>query len=260
MVHPGFMGGDLGYRLLRWLGSRAASETGCTGGVYARQSKLESLFGPGIWSAVTDKLVLDFGCGLGREVIEMAEHGAQLAVGLDSQQKLLEVAARDARQSSASERCLFTTRTGEKFDAIFSVDGFEHYSEPEQILKAMRAAIRPGGRVFISFGPPWLHPRGGHLFSVFPWAHLLFTEKALLRWRSDFKSDGATRFGEVEGGLNQMTVRRFERLVAASDFEVETFDAVPIKRLRRFFTPLTREFLTSIVRCSLRPRPAMEPT
>jgi hypothetical protein len=40
MVHPGFMGGELGYRLLRWLGSRAASETLCTGGVYARQSKL----------------------------------------------------------------------------------------------------------------------------------------------------------------------------------------------------------------------------
>jgi SAM-dependent methyltransferase len=260
MVHPGFMGGELGYRLLRWLGGRAVAETRCNGGVYARQSKVESLFGPGIWSAVTGNVVLDFGCGLGFEVIEMAEHGALLAIGVDSQKKFLDLAARDAQRSGVSGRCLFTTRTVGKVDAIFSIDGFEHYGEPEQILKAMREAIRPGGRVFISFGPPWLHPRGGHLFSVFPWAHLIFTERALMRWRSDFKSDGATRFGEVEGGLNRMTVRRFEKLVAASDFEVETFEAVPIKRLRRFFTPLTREFLTSIVRCTLRPRPATEPT
>jgi hypothetical protein len=56
---------------------------------------------------------------------------------------------------------------------------------------------------------------GGHLFSVFPWAHLIFSEQALIRWRSDFKSDGATRFSEVAGGLNQMTIRRFERLIAA---------------------------------------------
>jgi hypothetical protein len=68
----------------------------------------------------------------------------------------------------------------------------------------------------ISFGPTWHHPYGGHLFSVFPWAHLIFSEKALTRWRSDLRDDGATRFGEVAGGLNQMTIRRFEELVADS--------------------------------------------
>lgn len=74
----------------------------------------------------------------------------------------------------------------------------------------MSALLEPKGEVIASFGPTWYHPLGGHLFSVFPWAHLLFSEKALLRWRSDFKTDGATHFGEVAGGLNQMTVDRFE--------------------------------------------------
>ena len=56
--------------------------------------------------------------------------------------------------------------------------------------------VADSGQVHISFGPPWCHPLGGHLFSVFPWAHLLFTEHALLQWRAGFKHDGATRFGE----------------------------------------------------------------
>ena len=76
------------------------------------------------------------------------------------------------------------------------------------------------------------------------------------RWRSDFKSDGATRFNEVAGGLNQMTVRKFVNLVAASDFDIEQFRAVPIARLRRLSNPLTRELFTSTVRCRLVPRPA----
>ena len=108
---------------------------------------------------------------------------------------------------------------------ILSIDAFEHYDSPEKILKIMRASIRDDGRALISFGPPWFHPLGGHLFSVFPWAHLIFTEKALIRWRSDFKSDGATRFCEVEGGLNQMTIRRFRKLLDKSEFEIESFEA-----------------------------------
>jgi hypothetical protein len=89
---------------------------------------------------------------------------------------------------------------------------------------------------------------------VFPWAHLLFSERTLIRWRSDFKSDGATRFAEVAGGLNQMTVGAFQNLLERSAFDVKRFDAVPIKRFRYLANPVTREFLTSIVQCELAPR------
>jgi hypothetical protein len=88
---------------------------------------------------------------------------------------------------------------------------------------------------------------------VFPWAHLIFTERSLIRWRSDFKTDGATRFHEVEGGLNQMTIRRFERLLAESAFRVVSFDTPPIKKLRPLHNRLTREFFSSYVRCTLAP-------
>jgi hypothetical protein len=86
---------------------------------------------------------------------------------------------------------------------------------------------------------------------VFPWAHLLFSEKALVGWRSTFKTDGATRFSEVAGGLNQMTIARFEKLVAASPLKFSAIELVPIKKLQRFHNRLTREFATAIVRCRL---------
>lgn len=115
----------------------------------------------------------------------------------------------------------------------------------------MSQIIKSTGRVLLTFGPTWFHPLGGHLFSVFPWAHLIFTEEALIRWRSRFKHDGATRFDEVEGGLNQMTIRRFRQLVARSSFWFETFERIPIWRLRALANPLTREFVTTSVRWCL---------
>ena len=48
-----------------------------------------------------------------------------------------------------------------------------------------------------------------------------------------------------------MTIRRFKKLVSESEFEFADFQAVPIKRARILSSPLTREFLTSIVRCRL---------
>jgi hypothetical protein len=72
-----------------------------------------------------------------------------------------------------------------------------------------------------------------------------------MRWRADIRSDGATRFSEVEGGLNQITIARFERLVSASQFRIEALETVPIRTLSPIHSRLTREFTTAIVRTKL---------
>jgi SAM-dependent methyltransferase len=255
----GIVGGPLGYQLLRRIGREAAAdplpgqEFPWQSPAYAGRSKLEALFGAGVWAEVTGKVAMDFGCADGAEAIAMAKHGARKVVGIDTRESVLAIARRAAAAAGVTDRCTFSTVTEEGADVIFSMDWFEHYDDPGALLGQMRRLIHDDGRVHISFGPPWYHPLGGHLFSVFPWSHLLFTESALVRWRSDFKSDGATRFSEVEGGLNQMTIRRFERLLAASAFRVEHFETVPITRLRILHNRLTREFLTAHVRCTLVP-------
>jgi SAM-dependent methyltransferase len=253
-MHTGIIGGRLGTAILRRIGGKAVRGEICSGRAYEGRSKLEVLFGPGVWEWVRGRTVIDFGCGGGRDAIEMAQRGARRVIGLDLQTAWLEHGRRAAAAAGVGDVCEFVTSTEAKADTIFSLDGFEHYDDPAAVLAWMRAHVADTGRVHIAFGPPWCHPLGGHLFSVFPWAHLLFTERALLTWRADFKSDGATRFHEVTGGLNQMTIRRFERAIAASDFDVESLDCHPIRGLRPLKSRMTREFFTAMVRCRLSPR------
>lgn len=226
----------------------------CSGDVYRNKSKLRILLGDAAVNSLAGKVVIDFGCGEGMEAIEIARSGAARVIGIDIRENVLQVARRHAAQAGLSENiCSFAQKTNERADAIVSIDSFEHFSDPGHILKLMHALLKPGGECLISFGPTWYHPLGGHLFSVFPWAHLMFSERALISWRSAFKTDGATRFGEVEGGLNQMTISRFERLVAASPFQqVRAIETVPIRKLRPLHNRLTREFTSALVRCRLK--------
>lgn len=249
----GFIGGVLGYHLLRRI-SRDAKTGYCDGSAYKGISKLEKLLGKQIWDETRDKVVIDFGCGDGEDSVEVAARGAMKVVGIDIRERALANARRIAAERGLTDRCIFATQTDEKADVILSIDAFEHFADPAEVLRVMRNLVKDDGCVIAAFGPTWYHPLGGHLFSVFPWAHLLFTEKSLVRWRSDFKTDGATRFCEAEGGLNQMTIRRFQAIIGASDFKFEDFEAVPIRKIHRLANRLTREFTTSIVRCKLVPR------
>ncbi len=223
----------------------------CSGEAYRDKSKLRTLLGDEILAEVPGKVVLDFGCGEGREAIELALRGARRVIGVDIREHTLEKARWLADHAGVGQLCEFVSEPVRKADLIISIDSFEHFSQPEAVLDDMYFMLSPGGKVAISFGAPWYHPYGGHLFSVFPWAHLVLSEQALIRWRADFKSDGATCFGEVAGGLNQMTIGRFERMIRCSPFRVEHLETVPIRKLRSVHCRWTREFTTSIVRCLL---------
>jgi SAM-dependent methyltransferase len=238
---------EVQYRLLKRISSGGDI---LLGDVYADRSKLRTHFGNEFIDAVKGKTVIDFGCGTGVESVEMAQSGALQVIGIDIRQEVLAAASKQAHNAGV-KNCIFTTETHERADIIVSMDAFEHFSDPAAILNIMDCLLKLDGCAYVSFGPTWYHPLGGHLFSVFPWAHLLFSEKALIRWRSTFKSDGATRFGEVAGGLNQMTIARFEKLVACSPFKFASFEAVPIRLLRPFHNRATREFTTAVVHCRL---------
>ena len=247
------IGGSLGYKLLRRISING--ETGyCDGSAYHGISKLEKLLGERIWKETKDRVVIDFGCGDGDDTVEVAQRGAKRVIGVDIRERALAKGRKTAVERGVAERCAFVTETDEQADVILSLDAFEHFDDPAAILRIMRKLVKDDGCVIAAFGPTWYHPLGGHLFSVFPWSHLLFTEKSLIRWRSDFKTDGATRFCEAEGGLNQMTIRRFKTLVGESDFKFEELELVPIRRIQILANRLTQEFTTAIVRCKLVPR------
>ena len=230
------------YRLLKRI---AHAPVDSVEAFYANRSKLRVQFGDAFLMEARDKVIVDYGCGEGTQAIELARAGAGFVIGLDVRKEVLARAREAAYREGVSERCQFA-------DIVCSIDSFEHFRDPEAELNKMAGLLNPGGLLMISFGPTWYHPLGGHLFSVFPWAHLVFSEPALIRWRADLRRDGATCFAEVEGGLNQITIKRFLDLVGRSGLAVERIEYIPIRRLHLVHNTLTREWTTAVVRARLR--------
>src|SRR5882672_9343575 len=114
----GIVGGPLGYHLLRWIGRHGpAAEPPpeqafpWQGKAYADRSKVEVLFGSGIWDQVAGKVVVEFGCADGAEAITMAEHGARKVIGIDDRESVLEVARKAAAFHGVADRCVFSKHT-----------------------------------------------------------------------------------------------------------------------------------------------------
>jgi len=245
------LGGAIGERLLR-----AVCRThGVPSSDYEnRDINLTERFGQETLARLRGRRVLDIGCGEGRDVLELCSIGAE-AFGIDIQQKSIAKARSTAQDSGArffhaSEAPPWTNY----FDAVISVNGFEHYSDPKRILAQMHDYLRPGGFALISFCPPWLHPYGAHLeyMTPIPWPQLIFSERTLMNVRKDYRSDGAGRFEEVVGGLNKMTLSKFERLLRESLFTVRRLEYRAIKGINLFTSlPIVREFTCSVIRAEL---------
>jgi SAM-dependent methyltransferase len=281
------LGGKFGYRLLRLLSRdpARAKHQGCSrasdaGPPSAAEgiAKLEQCLGPAVWEELRGRTVLDFGCGRGAEAVATALRGAERVYGLDIQRDCL-AAARDlARREGVEDRCTFLHAADDReavdeiagqIDRAWSLDAFEHYADPAATLAEQFRLLSPAGRLLVAFGPPWHNPYGAHLrfFTRVPWVHLWFREETIMQVRGLYRDDGARRFEEVPGGLNRLTVRRFEELARESGFEIERLRAVPLsrrlmrldERWDRWLTPGgLREFFTSTVVCTLR-KPAAAP-
>lgn len=213
---------------------------------------LDKIFVDDFPAKINGKFVVDFGCGHGGDTETMANWGAKLALGLEIRPELVEA----NREKYELENCQFETTLPDHLhsqaDLIISIDAFEHFDDPAAMLNIMYSCLRPGGEAYISFGPTWYHPHGGHAFSVFPWSHLVFTEKALIRWRNQFYHDGATKFTEVAGGLNKLSIANFEKIFQHSPFEIVEMNCKPIRGKKWLQKMMGREFTTSMVLVRLR--------
>lgn len=226
-----------------------------SGGVYCGRSKLKVLLGNDIFDRLRGKSVVDFGCGHGETAIELAGNGAGAVFGLDIREQILDGARQRATAAGVADRVKFVTPAEigrEIADVVISLDAFEHFADPASVLLEICRLLKPGGVLLASFGPLWRHPWGGHTFAPFPWAHLVITESALCAWYTRTKGIPVHRFQDVSGGLNRMTIRKFEGLVRSSPFRSAKITPVPIRRFRRLHNRLTREFLTATLRCELR--------
>lgn len=211
---------------------------------------------PDFRSRFVGKKVLDFGCGWGNQAVAMAKNGAAEVVGIDIQWH--DRARKLAEDQGCSGRVRFVDRLQPEelgtFDMVLSCSAMEHFADPAGVVAQMKAAVRPRGMVIISFAEPWFGPRGSHFdgFSRLPWVNLLFPESVVMRARSKFRSDGARHYEEVAGGLNRMSLAKFERIIRNSGMTVEYYRAFMTKGLPVSGIPVLRELFGSAAACILR--------
>ena len=140
------------------------------------------------------------------------------------------------------------------FDIVISQNSIEHFRDPQNILNTMKDLLKPGGRIMIIFGPPWYAPYGSHMhyFTKIPWVNIIFSEKTVMNVRAHFRNDGATKYEDVESGLNKMSVRRFEKIIESSKTKVYSKRYRCVKGLNFLsYAPFLRELFINQIDCVL---------
>jgi 2-polyprenyl-6-hydroxyphenyl methylase/3-demethylubiquinone-9 3-methyltransferase len=106
-------------------------------------------------SALSQRRVLDIGCGGGLLTESLARHGAHVS-GIDMAPAMIEVARLHAHESqlqidyhlcSAQQ---FAAQSASPFDVITCMELIEHVPSPAALLAAIASLLRPGGDLFVS--------------------------------------------------------------------------------------------------------------
>jgi SAM-dependent methyltransferase len=208
--------------------------------------------------SIQNRTILDIGSGEGWQSLAFGEAGAKKVVGIDIEPDKVERCRARARERGLADRVFFETQIPvecqKSCDYILSRDSMEHYQDPQAILEVMKTCLAPKGQIVISFGPTWFSPYGAHMnyFLPIPWVHLFFSEKSIMQVRSLFRSDGATRYQDVPGGLNRMSVSKFERLVQRCGLKIAQMNYRCVRGKNWLGKiPVARELFINEISCRL---------
>jgi SAM-dependent methyltransferase len=184
---------------------------------------------PNFADLVSKKRVVDYGCGIGYQSIALVKKYECSVIGIDTNQTTLKKAINNAKDHNIlPQRLSFVERISpsmlNSFDVVISKDSFEHFGNPDQALNQMSSLLNEFGILLLTFGPPWFSPYGSHMnfFCKVPWINILFSEKTVMKVRSNYRNDGAAKYEEVESGLNKMTIAKFENIVSSNNMQLKT--------------------------------------
>jgi ubiquinone/menaquinone biosynthesis C-methylase UbiE len=194
---------------------------------------------------------LDFGAGAGGLTFQIRERSRK-AVGIDVEEPKLAFARQETLRLGIDgidfihyDGQIPLPLSSNSFDCIFCIDVVEHLPTPESFLAEFRRVLRPGGLLLLSFGPPWRHAHGKHMWTKLPgwWTHLLFPRRTVMRV-AGFPPQ--TTYEDL--GIHRLTVGRYERSLRASGLETLYQRHGTKKFLRPLaYLPVIREFFIAEV-------------
>lgn len=153
---------------------------------------------------LTDKdLVLDIGCGTGRQCVPLAENGIR-TLGLDVDEDMLVLAARKVKEKSLESSVDFVIADGQNppvKDSVFSAcvlyGVLHHLADKRRAIANASAKLAPGGFIY-SLDPHKSSARFAFDFLMRIWKLYveeadedpLITEKQLYEWMHNARIDG----------------------------------------------------------------------
>jgi len=178
----------------------------------------------GAFTEIPRGRALDFGCGAGGLTFRIAEAcGESVGIDIESERYQVEFAEARARELDRGNVRFVCYGGGTpvpfddaSFDCAFCVDVVEHLPTPEKFVSELFRVLKPGGKLLLSFGPPWRHAHGKHLWTKLPgwWTHLLFPRRVVMR------VGGYPEAATWEDlGMFRLTVGTFNRIMRRSGFE-----------------------------------------
>lgn len=192
---------------------------------------------------------LDIGCGMGRLAIGLCDLGAADVTGIDVVQRHVDEAEDLSAKLLKDRRPRFeyadvhTWRPSRQYDTIITLGAMEHIHDPADFLHKLRDLLKPEGQAFVSF-EPFHSPIGDHMMGFFklqiPWRGVLFSEKAILRLRSEFfrPTDPAQRYQDIVGGLNLMTFSQYLKWTRDAGLEFVYHNFNPQLKIHKRYLPL----------------------
>jgi SAM-dependent methyltransferase len=126
--------------------------------------------------------VLEIGCADGMTGAALAGQGKRVT-GVDMDDSLDGRAVRAGVTFVEADAARLPLED-EAFDVVYSYNTFEHVAQPDAALAEAIRVLRPGGHLYLDFGPLYFSPFGLHAYDVIsvPYCQLLFAPETL----SDF--------------------------------------------------------------------------
>jgi ubiquinone/menaquinone biosynthesis C-methylase UbiE len=155
-------------------------------------------------SAGSAKDFLEIGCGDGHIVGFIAAEGRS-ATGVDIDggqfnQRYIKYGANLIRADASK-----LPFKDESFDFAFSYATFEHISDLDNVLSEVYRVLRPGGHLFVEFGPLYNSPYGLHAYYAVPVPYCQFLfERGMMDNYIEEIGQSPIRYKELNGwSLNQ---------------------------------------------------------
>lgn len=204
-------------------------------------------FGFDLTSLLSNKAVLDLGCFTGGKSIAWAErYGVREMYGIDTSDIFITAARKFAEKKGIEAK--FSVSFAEElpfqdnmFDAILSVDVFEHVQRLKDVLLECKRVLRKDGMLFIVF-PGYFHPFEHHLNCVtrMPFIHYFSSGEELVDIYNeiiDERGDEANwykreivflRPWERCNEINGTTHRRFRYLINKTGWDIYHVGRLPL--------------------------------